>query len=66
MTDIYKKIDAFISHLDIQKLTESTVKEAKRSLLDTLGCMIGGLETPFIQKLANVSKRFVDENGARC
>lgn len=64
MTDIYRKIDAFISHLNIRKLPESTVKEAKRSLLDTLGCMIGGLETPFIRKLANASKRFVDEDGA--
>lgn len=64
MPDNYKKIDTFISNIDLQKFPKPTLEEAKRSLLDTLGCMIGGLNTPLIRKLTNLTGRFRDDNGA--
>ncbi len=59
-----RKIIEFLTNCSLSNLPASTVHEAKRALLDTLGCMVAGLDTPLGQKLAKLTDRFADNKGA--
>ena len=39
-------IAGFVDSLDLKALTDSALHEAKRRLIDTLGCALGGLDSP--------------------
>jgi 2-methylcitrate dehydratase PrpD len=64
MTGNQQKIIEFLTDCKLETLPASTVHEAKRALLDTLGCMIAGLDTPLGRKLVRLSGRFTDSRGA--
>jgi len=64
MNDHYQKISAFLKSSHLDTYSSSAISEAKRSILDTIGCMIAGIDTPLGQGVRNLAGRFKDENGA--
>jgi len=65
MNDYYQKIAAFLTSSNLDAFPSSAVLEAKRSLLDTIGCMIAGMDTPLGHGLRKLAGRFEDQNGTR-
>lgn len=55
---------AFLAKHRITRLPASVIHEAKRACLDTLGCMIAGLDTPLGRKLASLTNQFNQSPGA--
>jgi 2-methylcitrate dehydratase PrpD len=53
----------FLTHLHVDGLPAVVVHDAKRALLDTLGCAIAGIETPLGQKLIALSRHFISVEG---
>ncbi len=58
-----EKIIGFLENFDISKIPDSVVLEAKRAVLDTIGCMIAGVDTPLGKGVHKLANRFVQENG---
>lgn len=65
MNDLYQKITSFLQASEFDRFPPSAIREVKRSLLDTLGCMIAGMDTPLGEGVRKLAGRFKDENGAR-
>jgi 2-methylcitrate dehydratase PrpD len=64
MTCHQQKIVDFLTHCKLKALPASTVHETKRAFLDTLGCMIAGLDTSLGRNLVRLSRRFQSSPGA--
>jgi 2-methylcitrate dehydratase PrpD len=64
MTPANQKIIDFISGLNLAVLPDSVVHQAKRAVLDQLGCMIAGIDTPFGNKLHKFSRHYCDPSGS--
>jgi 2-methylcitrate dehydratase PrpD len=64
MTGHQQKIMDFLTACKLETLPVFTVHEVKRAFLDTLGCMIAGLDTPLGRKLVRLSGHFKDSRGA--
>ena len=58
-----EKIIDFLENFELGKIPESVILEAKRAVLDTMGCMIAGIDTPLGEGLHKLSHRFEDKNG---
>ena len=58
-----KKIINFLDNFELGKIPDSVVLEAKRSVLDTMGCMIAGIDTPLGKGLHKLADRFTDRKG---
>ena len=58
------KIIEFLSDVSWEKLPGSVVDEAKRAILDTLGCMIAGVDTPIGRGLFKLCARFASQHGS--
>jgi 2-methylcitrate dehydratase PrpD len=58
------RISAFLEGISFKDLPGSVIHEAKRALLDTLGCIIAGVDTPLGRRLSSLCARFVDSNGS--
>jgi len=65
MNDYYQKIAAFLKSSNLDAFPSSAVLEAKRSILDTIGCMIAGMDTPLGHGVRKLAERFKDQNGTR-
>ena len=65
MNDHHQKISAFLASSHLDNVPASAISEAKRSMLDTIGCMIAGIDTPLGQGMRKLARRFKDENGTR-
>jgi len=64
MKSSHEMIIEFLSNHRIDRLPAGVVHEAKRALLDTLGCIIAGLDTPLGSKLASLHDQFLQSPGA--
>lgn len=49
----------FLANHRIDRLPAAVIHEAKRALMDTLGCIIAGLDTPLGSKLASLHAQFL-------
>ena len=58
-----EKIIGFLDNFDLDKIPVAVVLEAKRAVLDTLGCMIAGVDTPLGKGLHKLAYRFIDKKG---
>ena len=58
-----EKIIGFLDNFDLDKIPASVVLEAKRAVLDTLGCMVAGVDTPLGKGLHKLAYRFIDKKG---
>jgi 2-methylcitrate dehydratase PrpD len=58
------KIIEFLSDVSMEKLPESVAYEAKSAMLDTLGCIIAGVDTPIGRRLFKLCARFGDPHGS--
>ena len=58
-----EKIVDFLDNFALEKIPESVVLEAKRAVLDTIGCMIAGVDTPLGKGLHKLADRFTDKKG---
>jgi 2-methylcitrate dehydratase len=61
METLSRTLARFAAKLDYTNLTPRAVAEAKRFLLDSLGCALGGIETHD----AKIIREFVEEEGGR-
>lgn len=57
METISGKLAAFTHELTFEQLSDDAVREAKRFLLDSIGCAIGGLDTPDVKMMRAVVER---------
>jgi len=64
MKTSHEMIAEFLSQHRIDRLPAAAVHEAKRALLDTLGCIIAGIDTPLGYKLAAMRDPFLQSPGA--
>ncbi len=58
-----EKIIDFLENFELDKIPELVVLQAKQAVLDTMGCMIAGIDTPLGEGLRELSHRFEDKNG---
>lgn len=65
MNDNHRKITSFLQKSTLDCFPQSAVLEAKRSVLDVIGCMLAGINTPLGEGVRKLARRFKDENGAR-
>jgi 2-methylcitrate dehydratase PrpD len=54
----------FLSGLSIDHLPASVIHEARRAILDTLGCMVAGVDTPLGRNLTAMADQFSGSPGA--
>jgi 2-methylcitrate dehydratase PrpD len=64
MKSSHEMIFEFLANHRIDRLPAAVVHEAKRALMDTLGCIIAGLDTPLGSKLASLHDEFLQSPGA--
>jgi len=64
MAPIERIIIEFLQCTRLEQLPPGAVHEARRALLDTLGCMIAGLDTPLGRRIIALSRRFGQPDGA--
>ncbi len=62
-TNSNPRIAAYIDAHTSGTLPASVLHEARRALLDTLGCMIAGIDTPIGTAMSRLGKRFSDNTG---
>lgn len=55
MDNIHGKITDFFTTLDWNNLPENVKKEARRAVLDALGCLLAGLKTPLRKSLCQMA-----------
>lgn len=60
-----KRIIDFLDGFSLDGLPPDVINEAKRAVLDTLGCMIAGIDTPLGEKLRRLAEGYADKRGAR-
>jgi 2-methylcitrate dehydratase PrpD len=60
-----EKIIDFLNGFSLENLPSDVVNEAKRAVLDTLGCMIAGIDTPLGKNLRELAKRYTDKQGVK-
>lgn len=58
-----EKIIDFLDNFDLDKIPAAVVLEAKRAVLDTLGCMVAGIDTPLGEGVHKLAHRFIDKKG---
>lgn len=63
MSQNQEKIIDFLNGFSLENLPSDVVNEAKRAVLDTLGCMIAGIDTPLGKNLRELAKRYMDKQG---
>ena len=63
MKDNTLRIAEFLTGSGFDELPTQVIHEAKRSILDTLGCMIAGMNTPLGESLIRLAARFPDQAG---
>ncbi len=60
-----QKIIDFLNDFSFSGLPPVVINETRRAVLDTLGCMIAGIDTPLGENLRKLAGRFTDKHGAR-
>lgn len=60
-----KKIIDFLDGFSFSRLPPAVLNEARRAVLDTLGCMIAGIDTPLGENLRKLAGRFTDKHGVK-
>jgi len=60
----YQTITSFLENFTLETVPAAVIMEAKRTLLDTIGCMVAGTDTPLGQGLKNLAGKFMNDNGA--
>jgi 2-methylcitrate dehydratase PrpD len=60
-----KKIINFLDGFSLGGLPPAVLNEARRAVLDTLGCMIAGIDTPLGESLHELAGRFTDKHGVK-
>lgn len=58
-----EKIIGFLEDFELTRIPEPVILEAKRAVLDTMGCMIAGVDTPLGKGMHKLADRFVDKKG---
>lgn len=58
-----QRIVNFLDGFSLSGLAPSVLNEARRAVLDTLGCMIAGIDTPVCVNLRKLAVRFTDKQG---
>lgn len=64
MTPANHKISNFIHSSRYEDLPDTVVHQAKRVLLDTVGCMLAGLKTPIGKSVVELASLFPQHGGA--
>lgn len=64
MTDNTTTLTDYLNSSAFEDLPSEVVHEAKRSILDTFGCMVAGLDTPLGDSLGRLAARFADQSGS--
>ena len=64
MNTPHEMIVDFLARLRVDRLPAAVVHEAKRALLDTLGCIVAGLDTPLGTRLSSLHNQFLQSPGA--
>ena len=64
MNDCHQKIIAFLDTSELDRFPSSAIVETKRAVLDIVGCMIAGIDTPLGQGMCKLARRFKDKDGA--
>lgn len=59
------KIAHFLENFSLETIPTPALHEAKRTVIDTLGCMIAGIDTPLGENLRRLAARFADPSGAK-
>ncbi len=60
-----QKIVNFLNEFSLKNVPLDVINEAKRAVLDTLGCMIAGIDTPLGKNLRELAKRYEDKQGVK-
>jgi len=64
MTSANKNLINFIEKVHYNNLPKEVIHQAKRALLDTMGCMLAGLNTPLGTSVLDMSRQFPFAEGA--
>jgi 2-methylcitrate dehydratase PrpD len=64
MTRNQHKIADFLSNLSFDTLPQSVIHQARRIIMDTLGCLLAGIPTPLGKRVAKLGDAFPHPGGA--